>query len=211
MPGPFDRFRNLEKPRPERDGPPEPAPESVAERFGQPEMPPDPAEAAPVHCAKCGAENQPRAGSCFNCGADLDTAEVRAHRVEEKARFAAEQRRAAVLRESRRKEAEAYAEREIARHRAQQGQSATPAANDADSSPVPVAWLWRATGRISDPWIRLALQIAIVCGIGALVVYGLSPGRFGLLILVGILLGGGGYMGGYYGYGRYGRYRRWWW
>ena len=211
MPGPFDRFRNLENPRPEREDPPEPTPESVAERFGQPEIPPDASDAAPVHCAKCGAENQPRAASCFNCGDSLDTAEVRAHRVEEKARFAAEQRRAAELRESRRKEAEAFASREIARHRAQQGQSAGNVTTDSDESPVPVAWLWRATNKVEDPWLRLGLQLAIVFGIGALVFYGLSPDRLGLLILVGILLGGGGWLGGYYGYGRYGRYRRWWW
>jgi len=211
MPDPFDRFKNLERPRPEREGPPDPTPDGVAERFGQPEMPPDPSDAAPVHCSKCGAENQVRAGSCFNCGADLDTAEVRAHRVEEKARFAAEQRRAAQLRESRHKEAEAAAERELARHRAQQAQNPAGTPSDSAESSVPVAWLWRATGRVSDPWLRLALQIGIIFGLGALVLYGLRPGRYGLLILVGILLGGGGYMGGYYGYGRYGRYRRWWW
>jgi hypothetical protein len=211
MPGPFDRFRNLEDPRPEREDPAEPTPESVAGRFGQPEIPPDASDAAPVHCRKCGAENQARAPSCFNCGDSLDTAEVRAHRVEEKARFAAEQRRAEVLRESRHKEAEAYAEREIARHRAQQGQIASSDTSDSDQSPVPVAWLWRATNKVQDPWLRLGLQLAIVFGIGALVFYGLAPDRLGLLILVGILLGGGGWLGGYYGYGRYGRYRRWWW
>jgi hypothetical protein len=211
MPGPFDRFRNLEQARPERDAPPEPTPESVAERFGQPDMPPEASDAAPVHCAKCGAENQPREARCFNCGASLDTAEVRAHRVEEKARFAAEQRRAAEQRESRHREAEAYAEREIARYRAQQQQTqnAPPdATNDSGASNVPVAWLWRATNQVSDPWLRLGLQLGIVGGMIALVLYGLSsPGAYGLLIVVGILLGGGGY--GYYG--RYGRYRRWWW
>ncbi|HTO06324.1 MAG TPA: zinc ribbon domain-containing protein [Myxococcota bacterium] len=215
MPGPFDRFRNLERPRPEREGEaePEPTPDGVAERFGQPDMPPDASDAAPVRCPKCGGENPVRAAACFNCGAELDTPEVRAHRVEEKARFAAEQRRASAQREARRREAEAYAERELARHKAQLEQKSAPTSDvDSGQSNVPVAWLWRATGQVSDPWIRLVLQLAIIGGVGALVLYGISsPGRYGLLILVGILLGGGSYVGGYYGYGRYGRYRRWWW
>jgi len=208
----FDRFKKLERPRPEREEPPQPTPNSVAGRFGGPEIPPDPSEAAPVRCPKCGGENGAKTESCFNCGAELDTAEVRAHRIEEKARFSDQQRRAAALRESRKREAEAYAERELAKARAQQTldqQAASGDGSGAWSGSVPFLWLMRAAGKIEDPWVRLGVQIALIGGLVGLVGYGISsPGRFGLLILVGILLGGGGYSR----YGRWGRgrYRDWW-
>ena len=83
--GAFDRFRNLEGRRPERDGGPDKTTEGVAEHFGQPDMPPDAAEAAPIRCLKCAGENPALSPSCFNCGAELDTAEVRANQVLERA------------------------------------------------------------------------------------------------------------------------------
>jgi hypothetical protein len=205
--GAFDRFRRLERPRPERGGPPRPADESVAERFGQPEIPPDPSDAAPLNCAKCGGDNPARSATCFNCGADLDTDEMRAHQIAWRARFAESQKRAQELREARKREAEAYAERELAKARTKAAsQSAeTPSTGAGDLLPgsMPLGWLLRATRAISDPGLRLGVQIAIVAAVVGLVGYGISsPSRYGLLILVGILLGGG--MGGR-------RYRRWWW
>jgi hypothetical protein len=209
--GAFDRFRNLEKRRPERDGGPDKTAEGVAERFGQPDMPPDPAEAAPIRCLKCGGENPARSNGCFNCGADLDTAEVRANQVAERANWAESQKRAAVMREAKKKEAEAYAERALAKLREDQqkrvqGSPAEEATNEAWGT-VPLFWLLRLTRQVSDPWLRLGVQVALVGGIVGLVIYALGdPSRLGFLIVVGILLGGGGYS-------RYGRWRRrdWWW
>src|SRR5262249_7262493 len=116
--GAFDRFRKLEDKRPERDGPPRPTPDSVAERFGQPEIPPDPSDSAPLHCAKCGGDNRATGKTCFNCGAELDTAEMRAHQVAHRATHMESQRRAEELRESRKKEALARAEAELEKIRA---------------------------------------------------------------------------------------------
>ena len=208
--GAFDRVRNLEKRRPERDGGPEKTTEGVAERFGQPDMPPDPAEAAPIRCLKCGGENPALSNGCFNCGAELDTAEVRANQVVERARWAESQKHAAVLREAKKKEAEAYAERALAKLRADEQARARGQVDESSGEAwgtVPLFWLLRVTRQISDPWLRLGVQVALVGGLVGLVIYALGdPSRLGFLVLVGILLGGGGYS-------RYGRWRRrgWWW
>jgi hypothetical protein len=202
--GAFDRFRKLERARPDRAGPPSTT-DGVAERFGQPEMPSDPAEAAPLNCGKCGGDNPARSETCFSCGAELDTPEMRAHQDEYRVRHVAAQQKALAMREARRHEVEAKALHELERRRSAASQPGEPTwgqSNDAWPAQMPLVWLLRASAKVPDPWLRLGLQIAIVGGFVALAGYGLSsPNRYGLLVLVAILLGGGA--------GR--RYRRWWW
>jgi hypothetical protein len=204
--GAFDRFRKLEGPRPERKGP-APTTEGVAERFGQPEMPADASDSLPINCAKCGADNKPKSERCYNCGADLDTLEMRAHQEKHRAQELELEKRRAERREAQKREAEATLQREVERQKKDQ-ELIDSVPSDSPSglaSQMPIAWLWRATTRVPDGWLRLSLQLAIVGGIGALVMYGISsPTRYGLLAVVAILLGGGG--GGYYY-----RRRRWWW
>jgi hypothetical protein len=200
--GAFDRFRRLERPRPERPAPPS-RDESVAERFGQPEIPPDPADAAPLHCAKCGGDNPARSATCFNCGADLDTPEMRAQQEAHRERHLESQRRALMEREARKREALAAAERELERRRHAATAPTEPTPTDfAGTWNAPILSLFRWTGRIADPSLRLAAQVALAGAFIALVAYAISgPSRYGLLVLIAILLGGGT--------GR--RYRRWWW
>jgi hypothetical protein len=208
--GAFDRFRKLEKPRPERGGPTPPT-DGVAERFGQPEMPSDPVESAPLNCAKCGGDSPARSETCFNCGAALDTPEMREHQEAYRVRHVEAQRKALAMRELRRKEAEEKAKLGLERRREAASQSAAPTpdrASDTFAGNSPLVWLLRAAAKIPDPWVRLGVQAAIVGGVVALVCYAIaSPARYGLLLLVGILVGGG-YGRGYYGYGYR---RRWWW
>jgi hypothetical protein len=197
--GAFDRFRNLEKRRPER-AEPDRAAESVVERFSQPEIPPDAAEAAPIRCLDCGVENPARSAKCGNCGANLDTAEVRASQVAERANFAASQKHLAALREARKKQGEAAAERALAELRLSQQQRRELFADG--RSPLFLLLGW--TRFVSDPQLRLALQIALVAGLAGLALWGLtSVSRLWSLVVACLLLFGGGY-------GRWGRRTRWW-
>jgi Flp pilus assembly protein TadB len=54
----------------------------------------------------------------------------------------------------------------------------------------PLIALLRATGRIANPWLRGALQIAMIGGFVWLVVWSvLEPGRYGVMLLLLALLG----------------------
>ncbi len=109
----------------DRAGPPSTT-DGVAERFGQPEMPSDPAEAAPLNCGKCGGDNPARSETCFNCGAELDTPEMRAHQDEYRVRHVAAQQKALAMREARRHEVEAKALHELERRRSAASQPGEP-------------------------------------------------------------------------------------
>lgn len=207
--GAFDRFRKLEKPRPERASGPQPPTEGVAERFGQPEMPSDPADAAPLNCGRCGADNPAKSEKCFNCDADLHTPEMRRHQEARRARYLAERERANVARETRKRESEAAAERELAERRRRNETIRTPADERTQwwqTSRIPLMWLVNAAGSLQDPQLRLGVQVAIVAAFVALVAYAVThPLYYGLWILIALMVGGGG--GGYYrGYRR----RGWW-
>jgi hypothetical protein len=205
--GAFDRFRKLENPRPERSGGPTPPPDAVAGRFGQPEMPSDPADSAPLNCGRCGADNQAKSEKCFNCDADLHTPEMRRHQEARRARFLESQQRANAARETRKREAEAAAERELAARRQRGEQVRTPADEQNQwwsQSRIPLVWLLSAASGLPDPQLRLGVQIAIVAAFLALVVYAVThPMMYGLWLVIILLVGGGG--GGYYR-----RRRRWW-
>ncbi len=204
--GAFDRFRKLEKPRPERGGPERPPPDTVADRFGQPEMPSDSADSAPLNCGRCGADNAAKSEKCFNCSADLHTPEMRRHQEARRTRFLEEKERANTARDSRKREAAAAAERELAERRRRGETIRTPADEQNEwwnRSRIPLVWLIHAAGSLQDPQLRMGVQVAIVAAFVGLVIWAVGhPMQYGVWILIAVLVGGGG--GGLY------RRRRWW-
>jgi hypothetical protein len=208
--GKLDRFRRLERPRPERK---EGGSSAVLDRFREPAKP-DPerepeVERGPRSCAACGANNSAISLRCFNCDADLGTPEMHAHQR-------AERRSAARQSEQERKRAEQLAQQEFERIRRESEQRPAPGPFPVPGttnlppfevqSASPLLWLLRALGGIEDPWYRFGARLALIGALIGLILYSVSaPGRYPLLILALLLLGGGGLRGGY----RRGRWDRW--
>jgi len=149
---------------------------------------------------KCGAENSPVAPRCFNCDADLDTIEMRAHQK-------LERRRAVQEAEQRRREAEELAEREIGKLRRQHEPGSSPVPGTTHppfdfEGASPLLWMLRGLRVIEDPWYRFGARLAAIGAFIGLVGYALSsPTRYPLFLLAVLLLGGGGL--------RRGRWDRW--
>jgi hypothetical protein len=207
--GRLDRFLRLERPRPDRkDG----GSAASLDRFRDPPpAPPDDEEAGgvrvPRSCAKCGAENNLAAPRCFNCDADLDTSEMRAHQR-------GERRRAREENEKRRREAEELAERELEKLRresAARRETVLPPVPGtihespfASASASPLVWLLRGLSVIEDPWYRFGARVLVIGAFLGLVFYALSsPARYPLFILAAVLLGGA------FGGRRWDRWGRW--
>jgi hypothetical protein len=215
----LDRFRRLEGPRPDRK---DAGSAAVLDRFRDPPQPGpdgDPGsettggERAARSCAECGANNSAISLKCFNCGADLSTPEMLEHQR-------GERRRAARRSEEERRRAEELAQREFERIRRE-----TEARPEAGPIPVPgttnlppfgfesaspLLWMMRALGAIEDPWYRFGARLALVGVFVGLILYSVSaPGRYPLLILALLLLGGGGLRAGRYRRGRWDRWDRW--
>jgi hypothetical protein len=187
--GRLDRFLRLERPRPDRkDG----GSAVSLERFRDPPAyaHDDPeAERGPRSCVKCGAENQPIAARCFNCDAELDTAEMREHQ-----RVA--RRRAREQDEQRRREAEQLAERELEKLRQESAArpGTLPPLDFQGASPL--LWALRGLRVIEDPWYRFAVRLALIVGFLGLLFWSLwAPSRYPFLLLAVLLLGGGGFGG----------------
>jgi hypothetical protein len=214
--GRLDRFRRLERERPDRK---DAGSSAVLDRFREQPKEPDDDEGAPEggprSCVECGAENNAGAARCFNCDADLETPEMRAHQRRERRRAEreAEEQREREEQE-RRKQAEELAQREFERIRRE-----TEARRDPMSEPIPgtanpppfefgraspLVWIMRTLGSIEDPWYRFGARLAVFTAFVGLLLYSLSsPNRYPLLILALLLLGGG--MAG----PRRDRWRRW--
>jgi hypothetical protein len=213
----FERFRHLERQRPDRgsDSPRDPAVDpKVASRFGgtAPAEKPDAENPeAPLGCAGCGAENSATAKFCFNCGADLGAPEMRDYQRNERARYAEDLRRAAAELETRRREETEAAKKHLEERRRAAAAAKDSAANEpsefwdsAWTQRIPVLALFRSARVISDPWLRTGARVAIGGAFCALVWYACSA-RYGypLWLLLALLLG----VRPRWGYG----YRRWWW
>jgi len=206
--GRLDRFRRLERARPDRK---EGGSAAVLDRFREPSEESDPADKdaagrGPRSCAACGAENNAGVARCFNCDADLETPEMRAHQRHER-------RRAEREAEEQRKAAEALAQREFERIRreteARRAPVREPIPGTTDLPPFelgsasPLVWLLRSLRVIEDPWYRFGARLLVISAFVGLLVFSLSgPQRYPFLILAVLLLGGG--MGG-----RRGRWNRW--
>jgi hypothetical protein len=202
--GRLDRFLRLERARPDRK---EGASSGSLDRFRDAPLPEpeDPgADRFARSCMKCGAENNSGASACFNCGADLDSPEMREHQRVERGRA----RRQA---EERRREAEALAEREVEKLRRESAARAEPVLTPVPGtvhppfdfgSASPLVWAMRGLQVIQDPWYRFAARLALIGAFAGLVVWSLSsPARYPFFLLAVLLLGGGGF--------RRRRWRRW--
>jgi hypothetical protein len=193
--GALDRFRRLEKVRRENasDAPP---PEQTLDRFREPPPPLAP-EDAPYQtkpCLACGAENGALAKLCFQCDADLDTPAMRAHRAAQRERERAQREQAAAAQADReRREQEELerfrAERERRIEQMRQPDDVGEMADDLQWS-RPLIAILQLTSRIRNPWLRAAVQIALVGGFAAAVIWTLySPGRYPLMLLLLVLIG----------------------
>jgi hypothetical protein len=210
--GKLERFLRLERERPDRK---DAVGSGKLDRFRDPPAEPPDDDGAPpsgpLFCMRCEAENNAGAKRCFNCDAELDTPEMRAHQKRARARSAAraeQQRREALEAADRMLEAQ---RRESAANRvpspwSEDGATVPGQAPDLDFGGVsPLAWLVRSLSVIEDPWLRVGARVALIGAFVALLWYSLSsPGRYPLFVILLLLLGGGGLRG------RRWRRRQWW-